>query len=87
MYQATTVYFLSDLIVLLKMSTACDTPIQRYLWFVQGAAFAMRERKETPFFYAQMKTRNYSPQAEWANWPQPTGCTRRRTTRDNRLVS
>ena len=70
---------LSDL-MLLKMSTACDTPKQRYLWFVQGAPFAMRERNETPFFYAQMKTRNYSPQAEWANWPQPTG---RDQTKDN----
>ena len=63
---------LSDL-VLLVMPNACDTPIQRYLRFVQGAAFAMRERNKTPFFYAQMKTRNCSPQAEWANWPQPTG--------------
>ena len=75
MYQTTTVYFLSKTVrpMLLEMSTACDTPIHRYLWFVQGAAFAMRERNETPFFYAQMKTRNYSPQAEWANWPQSTG--------------
>ena len=73
MYQATTIYFypkLSDL-VLLVMPNACDTPIQCYLWFVQGAE--MRERNEIPFVYAQMKTRNYSPQAEWANWPQPTG--------------
>ena len=38
--------------------TSCSL-IQRHLWFVQGAAFAMRERNETPFFYAQMKTRNY----------------------------
>ena len=74
MYQTTTVYFLSktSLLVLLEMSTACDTPIQCYLWFVQDTAFAMRERNETSFFYALMKTRNYSPQAEWANWPQPT---------------
>ena len=56
------------------MYTACDTPIQRYFRFVQVAAFAMRKRNETPFFYAQMKTRNYSLQAEWANLPQPTGC-------------
>ena len=55
------------------MSTACDTPIHRYLWFVQGAAFAIRERNETRFFYAQMRTRKYSRQAEWANWLQPTG--------------
>ena len=40
-----------------------------------GAAFAMREKDETPFVYAQMKTRNYSPQVEWANWPQPIGRT------------
>ena len=33
-----------------------------------GAAFAMRERKETLFVYAQIKTRNYSPQQNW-----PTG--------------
>ena len=51
-YQATNfiIYLkLSDL-VLLVMSTACDTTIQRYLWFVKGAALAMRERNETPFF-------------------------------------
>ena len=63
---------LSDL-TLLEMTTAYDTPIQRYFWLVQGAAFAMRERNETQFFYVQMKTRKYSSQAEWANWPQPTG--------------
>ena len=57
MYQATTVYFLSKTsdLVLLEMSTAYDTPIQSYLWSVQSAAFAMRERNETSFFYAQMK--------------------------------
>ena len=49
-----------------------------------GAAFAMRERNETPFVYAQIKTRNYSQQAEWANWPQPTG---RNLTRRSLLVS
>ena len=31
------------------------------------AAFAMRENKETLFVYAQMKTRNFGLQAEWAN--------------------
>ena len=86
MYQATTVFFypkLSDL-VLLVMPNANDTPIQRYLWSVQGAAFAIRERNETPFFYAQMKARNYSPQTEWANWPQPDEL---RITRGSQLVS
>ena len=75
MYHPTTVNFLSKTVrpVLLVLSTVCDTPIQHYLWFVQGTAFAMRERNETPFFYVQIKTRNYSPQAEWANWPKPTG--------------
>ena len=74
-YQTTTVFFypkLSDL-VLLVMPNACDTPVQRYLWFVQDVAFAMRERNDTPFFSAQMKTRNHTPQAEWAKWPQQTG--------------
>ena len=37
------------------------------------AAFAMRESKETLFVHAQMKTRNFGSQAEWANWSQPTG--------------
>ena len=76
MYQATTVYFLSKTVrpCAFVMRNACDTPIQRYLWFVQSTAFAMREKNETPFFYAQMRTRNSTPQAEWANWPQPTGC-------------
>ena len=54
---------LSEL-VLFEMSTACDTLIQSYFWFVQDAAFEMRERNETPFFYAQMKTRNSIPQGE-----------------------
>ena len=49
-----------------------------------GAAFAMRKRNEIPFFYAQMKTRNYIPQTEWANWPQPTG---RNPSRRSRLVT
>ena len=53
---------LSDL-VLLVMHNACDTPIQRYLRFVQRRRIC-DERKETPFVYAQMK-----PQAKWANWP------------------
>ena len=69
MYQATMFIFypkLSDL-VLLEMFTACDTPIQCNLWFVQGVAFAMRERNETPFFYEQMKTCKYSLPAGWAN--------------------
>ena len=65
---------LSDL-VLLEMSTVCDTLIQRYLWFVEGAAFAMRERNETPFFYAQMKTQLQSAggmgQLAATNWAQP----------------
>ena len=75
MYQAQPFIFYQKLsnLVLLVMPTACYTPIQRYLWFVQGAAFAMRERNKTPFFYAQIKTCNYSPKAEWASWLQSTG--------------
>ena len=48
------------------------------------AAFAMKESKETLFVHAQMKTRNFGSQAEWANWPQPTG---RNPARRSRLVS
>ena len=48
------------------------------------AAFAMRESNETLFVHAQMKTRNFGSQAEWANWPQPTG---RNPARRSRLVS
>ena len=79
MYQATTVYFLSKTVrpVLLVLSTVCDTPIQRYLWFVQGTAFAMRERNETPFFYAQMKTRNYTRRRNGPTGRNQLGATRR----------
>ena len=42
---------------------------------MQWRAFSMRERTEIPFVDAQKKTRNYSLQAEWADWPQPTGRT------------
>ena len=48
------------------------------------APFAMRESKETLFFHAQMKTRNFGSQAEWANWLQPS---RRNPARRSRLVS
>ena len=48
------------------------------------ATFAMRESKETLFVHAQMKTRNFDSQAEWANWSQPTG---RNPARCSRLVS
>ena len=37
------------------------------------ATFPMRESKETLFVHAQMKTRNFGLQAEWANWSQLTG--------------
>ena len=70
MYQTTTVYFLSKTfeLVLLVMHNACSTPEQSYLWFVQGAAFAIRERNETPFFYAQMKRATTI-----RRWNGPTG--------------
>ena len=48
------------------------------------AAFAMRESKETQFVHAQMKTRNFGLQAEWANWSQPIGSN---PARRSRLVS
>ena len=48
------------------------------------AAFAMRESKETLFVHAQMKTRNFGSQAEWANWSQSIG---RNPARHSRLVS
>ena len=37
------------------------------------AALAMRKSKKNLFVHAQMKTRNFGLQAEWANWSQPTG--------------
>ena len=79
MYQATTVYFypkLSDF-VLLVMSTACDTPIQCYLWFVQGAAFAMRKEQDPICLCtnenAQLQSAGGMGQMAATNWPQPTG--------------
>ena len=48
------------------------------------ATFPMRESKEALFVHAQMKTRNFGLQAEWANWSQPTG---RNPARRSRLVS
>ena len=48
------------------------------------AAFAMRESKETLFVHAQIKTRNFGSQAEWANWSQPAG---RNPARRSRVVS
>ena len=71
MYQATTIYFyskLSDLVLLdTTLSLVCAT-----------AAFAMRERNETPFFYAQMQTRNYCTVLRRNG---PTGCNQLGTTR------
>ena len=66
------------------MPNSYDTSIQLYLCFVNDATFAMRESKETLFVHAQMKTRNFGSQAEWANWSQPTG---RNPARRSRLVS
>ena len=77
---------LSDL-VLLVMPNACDTPIQCYLWFVQGAAFAIRERNETSFCTnnnAQLQPAAGLGQLATTNWAQPDEL---RTTRDSRLVS
>ena len=76
-------------LVLLEMSSACDTPIQCYLWFVQGAAFAMRERNEIPFFYAQNKNAELQSaggmgQLAATNWVQPNELI---TTSGSRLVS
>ena len=52
---------------------ACYPPMQRYLRFVQWHRICNEKKKRDPICLAQMKTRNYTPQAEWANWPQPTG--------------
>ena len=49
-----------------------------------SAPFAMREKNETRFIQALIKTGNYSLQAKWANWPQPT---ERNPTRGSRPVS
>ena len=62
-------------IMVFVIPNACDTAIQRYISGLCNSAFSMKERNETPFVHAQKKTRNYSLQAEWANWPQPTGRT------------
>ena len=53
------------------MSTACDTPIHR-----QGAAFALRERNETPIFLctnenAQLQSAGTMGQLAATNWSQP----------------
>ena len=74
---------LSDL-VLLVIPNACYTPMQRYFRFVQWRRICNEKKERDPFVYAQMKTRNYTPQTEWANWPQPNG---RNASRRSRLVS
>ena len=86
MYQATTGYFF---IKNCPISCSLQSPMHATLRYnhisglCNGVAFAKREKNETPFVYAQMKTHNYSLPAEWANWPQPTG---RNPARRSQLV-
>ena len=72
MYQATTVYFFIQN-VLLVMSYACDTSIQRYLRFVRWRRICNERKERDPFFYAQMQLQSAGGMGQLAptDWLQP----------------
>ena len=79
---------LSDL-VLLVMPNACDTPIQRYLCFVQWRRICNERKERDPIFLctkenAQLQFAGGMDQLAATNWAQPD---KLRTTRGSRLVS
>ena len=78
MYRATIVYFYAKLsgLVLLIMHNACDTPIQRYLRFVQWRRICNERKERDPIFLctnenAQLQSAGGMGQLAATNWAQP----------------